>query len=94
MTFKRISTMAEIICKYENYEKKGLDDKVVVFISFDILSEMRAMCTNRIFMTNDGEEFFMGCPIKMSHEKNYLAVAYENNGQHHDLVEIMEEETS
>lgn len=93
MTFKRMSTMAEIICKYENYEKKCLDDRVVVFIGFDILSEMRAMCANRVFLTKDGEETFMGCPVRMSHEKNYLAVAYENNGKYHEIVEVMEEQS-
>ena len=92
MTFQRISALAELISRYNYYERPF--DSVVVVISFDLLSELRAKCTKSMMVRDNGEEYFMGCKIIMSHESNYLAVAYLNDleDKYHDLIEITSEE--
>ena len=92
MTFQRISAVAELISRYEG--KKSSFDTVVVIISFDLLSELRAKCVKSICLVKDGDEFFMGCKMIMSKSSNYLAVAYwdELEDRFHDIIEITDEE--
>ena len=93
MTFQRISALCELISRYE-YHKKP-EHEVVVIISFDKLSEMRAKCTKQLMFTKDKEDYFMGCKVIMSHynSKDYLAVAYlDATGNISDVVEITDEE--
>lgn len=94
MTFQRISACAELISRYEGH--KSSFDTVVVIISFDLLSEMRAKCVKSIWLEENGEEFFMGCKVIMSKASNYLAVAYLNDLEErfHDIIEITDEEAT
>lgn len=93
LTFKRINALSEVISRYKAFNS---DEDVVVIISFDLLSEMRAKCVKSIWLKDNGEEFFMGCKVIMSNVNmgNYLAVAYLNEleGRFHDIIEITDEE--
>lgn len=95
MTFQRISAVAELISRYEGH--KSSFDTVVVIISFDLLSELRAKCVKSIWLEENGAEYFMGCKVIMSNANmgNYLAVAYLNEleDRFHDIIEITDEET-
>jgi hypothetical protein len=100
LTFKRLGALAQIINRYNSYllsyKCTYPDDMVVVIISFDLLNEMRAKCVHKMWLNENGAEFFMGCKIFMSTETNYLAVAYLNelDDKFHDIIEITEEETT
>ena len=94
MTFQRISACAELISRYKRNVSSF--DSVVVIISFDLLSEMRAKCVKSIWLEENGEEFFMGCKVIMSKTSNYLAVSYLNDleDRFHDIIEITDEEAT
>lgn len=94
MTFARLSALSEFITRYKSYKGKSPFDDVVVIISFDLLSEMRAKCVKSNWLEANGAEYFMGCKIIMSKANNYLAVAYlhELEDRFHDIIEITDEE--
>lgn len=88
LTFKRINALSEVISRYNTYNSD--DVVVVIIISFDLLSELRAKCVKSIWLKDNGEELFMGCKVIMSRESDYLAVAYlnEDEEQYHDIEEV------
>lgn len=100
LTFRRLGALAQIINRYKSYLRSYQctysDDMAVVIISFDLLNELRSKCVHKMWLNEDGAEFFMGCKIFMSTETNYLAVAYLNelDDKFHDIIEITEEETT
>lgn len=86
MTFERLSALIEEVSKYE-YHKRP-DEKIVILISFDQLSEMRAMCTRSMMFTQEGQEYFMGCEVEMVHEHDYVAVAYARDEKCYKKQEV------
>ena len=86
MTFKRLSALVE---KINEYREKKPHENVVVFISFDQLSDLRAKCVKSLIVNQNYQEYFMGCQLIMVHnEHDYLAVAYEFNGIITDKQEV------
>ena len=100
MTFQRIQALCDLINRYKSYllsfKCPYPDDKVVVFISFDILNELRAKCVHKMWLKENGDEFFMGCQVIIDLAPDYMAVAYmgKANGQYHDVKSITEEDMS
>lgn len=78
MTFKRLSALTEMV---RTFQAEKPYENVVILISFDQLSELRAKCTWQMILTQQMQEYFIGCKLIMVHDKHdYLAVAYELNG--------------
>ena len=86
MTFQRLSALTELVRKYEHH--KMPEEKIVILISFDQLSEMRAMCTRSMMFTQEGQEYFMGCEVEMVHEHDYVAVAYARDEKYYKKQEV------
>ena len=89
MTYKRLSALIEKVSEYQE-NPKSYDD-VVVLISFDKFSEMRAKCSKMMRLERNGQETFMGCKIAlMANKKNYLAVGYKDKikGDIYSLEEV------
>ena len=98
MTFARIQALCGLVNRYKSYllsfECPFPHDSVVVFISFDLLNELRARCVHKMWLKENGEEFFMGCQVIVDMAHDYLAVAYMNinDGKYHDISEITNED--
>ena len=98
MTFQRIQALCDLINRYKSYLKSFKcpypDDKVIVFISFDLLNELRAKCVHKMWLKENGEEFFMGCQVIVDMAHDFMAVAYmdRSNGRIHDTSSITEED--
>ena len=84
MTFERVSALAKMVSKYQG---KMTNDNVVILISFDQLSELRAKCTKAMMLTQD-QEYLLGCKLIVVHEHDYLAVAYESQGYIYNKQEV------
>lgn len=86
MTFKRLSALTE---KVRTFIDEKPYEKVVILISFDQLSELRAKCTWQMIVTQEMQEYFIGCQLIMVHDKHdYLAVAYELSGNIYNEQEV------
>lgn len=86
MTFQRLSALTELVSKFEHH--KMPDEKIVILISFDQLSELRAMCFKSMIFSQEGQEYFMGCEVEMVHEHDYVAVAYARDGKCYKKQEV------
>ncbi len=86
MTFERLSALAWLVRKYECH--KMPDENVVILISFDQLSELRAMCLKSMIFTQENKEYFMGCEVEMVHEHDYVAVAYARDEECYKKQEV------
>lgn len=86
MTFQRLSALTELVSKYEHHCIP--EAKVVILISFDQLSELRAMCLKSMVFTQNSQEYFMGCEVEMVHEHDYVAVAYARDGKYYKKQEV------
>ena len=85
MTFERLSALAKMVSKYQD---KMTNDNVVILISFDQLSELRAKCTKAMMLTQD-QVYLRGCKLIMVQgEHDYLAVAYETHGCFYNKQEV------
>lgn len=86
MTFKRLSALTEMVRRYQGIKPY---ENVVIFISFDQLSELRARCLKSMVTTENYQEYFIGCKLIMVHDKHdYLAVAYETHGCIYNKQEV------
>lgn len=86
MTFHRLSALTELLSNYEHH--KMPEEKIVILISFDQLSELRAMCLRSMVFSQDDKEYFMGCEVEMVHEHDYVAVAYARDGKCYKKQEV------
>lgn len=86
MTFKRLSALTELV---RTFQAEKPYENVVILISFDQLSELRAKCTWQMILTQERQEYFIGCQLIMVNDKHdYLAVAYELNGNIYNEQEV------
>ena len=98
LTYQRIQALCGLVIRYKSYllsfECPFPHDSVVVFISFDLLNELRARCVHKMWTKGIGEEFFMGCQVIVDMAHDFMAVAYmdRSNGWIHDTSSITEED--
>lgn len=98
MTFARIQALCGLVNRYKSYllsfECPFPHDAVVVFISFDLLNELRARCVKSFIATDNGKEYFKGCQVFIDLTPDFLGVAYKNriDGKYHDISEITDED--
>lgn len=89
MTFERLSALTKLVREYECHKMPA--ENVVILISFDQLSELRAMITKSLLLTQENKEYFMGCEVVMVLEHDYVAVAYVRDGEFYKKQEVSAE---
>lgn len=86
MTFKRLSALTEMVRRYQGIKPY---ENVVILISFDQLSDLRAKCVKSLIVNQNYQEYFMGCQLIMVHdEHDYVAVAYARDGKYYKNQEV------